>query len=82
MKRRTFLQWFGISTVAVTTKSVSGYHDWALAEVGQGKNIDTCISDIAFNDDGDRLIVFGEQTNERYEYHLSTPFDISTAICV
>jgi len=94
MKRRTFLQWFGISTVAVATKNVSGYHEWAggntqkttlATEDSGGFRYDDSLyptGDVVFNDAGDKMCIFHALTNTTFHYDLSSAFDISTAVFV
>jgi hypothetical protein len=42
-------------------------------------NIDTDINDLAFNNDGTKLIMLGRSTDTVYQYSLSTAYDLSTA---
>jgi len=41
---------------------------------------DGTVQSMAFNDDGTKLYVLGSDTDKLYEYNLSTPYDISTAV--
>lgn len=72
----------GTTTDAVYEYALTSAYDITTASFTQSFSAlsqDNRIQDVAFNDDGTKMFLIGDDNNSIFEYGLSTGFDLSTA---